>query len=282
MSKPPPSFVNRVLGVMNSLPDAERRLAELALDNPGDLASYSASEFAALAGVSNATVSRFVRRLGFDDFNTARRSVRTEKNTGSPLLLDAKRRPAPDTVASHLAMSRANLEATMARLSDATIDEITQAIIAARVVWVAGYRSNQAFAAYFRWQIFQFLPKAQLLPGPGETIGEYMANFEASDCLVAFGVRRRARPLQHLITQAGRSKTKIVLVTDHLFGASSTVDWMVRCDAKAPGALDNHTAVIAFCDLLITRLFHATGKKGRQHLAAVEAAHDAADELSPL
>lgn len=149
----------------------------------------------------------------------------------------------------------------MARLNDATIDEITQAIIAARTIWVAGYRSNQSFAAYFRWQIFQFLPKAQLLPGPGETIGEYMANFEASDCLVAFGVRRRARPLQHLIAQAGRSKTKVVLITDHLFGASRSVDWMIRCDAKAPGALDNHTAVIAFCDLLITRLFHATGKK---------------------
>ena len=36
---------------------------------------------------------------------------------------------------------------------------------------------------------------------------------------------------------------------------------------------------VALCDLLVTRVFRALGKRGRERLLAVEAAHEAAAEL---
>ena len=281
MKRPGPSasFVKRVQGVLNTLPEAERRLGEFTLDFPGELASYSASELAALAGVSNATVSRFVRRLGYADFNSARRSVRTERAVGSPLLLERKGRGSAETLAAHLQHGHANLEATYGRISETMIDDIVRAIVGARTLWVAGYRSSQAFAFYFRWQVFQFLPRSHLLPGPGETLGEYMASIEKEDCLVAFGLRRRVPQLQHLVAQAARVGAKVLYVGDHLMGELAEADWLLRCDTRAPGALDNHVAVIALCDLLVTRIFHALGRQGRTRLLAVEAAHEAAEEL---
>lgn len=278
-SVPPASFIKRVQGVLNQLPDAERKLGEFTLDFPGELASYSASELAELAGVSNATVSRFVRRLGYEDFSAARRSVRAERTAGSPLLLEAKGRDGAGTLAAHLLHGHANLDATFERVSETTIEAVVHAITGARTVWVAGFRSSQAFAFYFRWQVFQFLPRCQLLPGPGETLGEYMASLEQEDCLVAFGLRRRVPQLQHLVTQAGRVGAKVVYFGDHLVGELPGVDWLLRCDTRAPGALDNHVAVIALCDLLVTRIFRALGRPGRTRLLAVEAAHEAAEEL---
>lgn len=275
----PASFVRRVQGVLHDLPGAERRLGEFTLDFPGELASYSASELAALAGVSNATVSRFVRRLGYRDFNAARRSVRAERGQGSPLLLEAKGRAAQDTIAAHLAHGHANLDATFGRLSEPLIAEIVRAMLGARTLWIAGYRSSQAFAFYFRWQIFQFLPRSILLPGPGETLGEYMASIEQDDCLVAFGLRRRVPMLEHLVAHAGRVGAKVLYVGDHLIAEQVHVDWLLRCETRAPGPLDNHVAVVALCDLLVTRVFRALGKKGRERLLAVEAAHEAAGEL---
>jgi len=273
------SFVKRVQEALNALPGAERRLGEFTLDFPGELASYSASELAELAGVSNATVSRFVRRLGYEDFNAARRSVRAERRQGSPLLLDAKSRAAEDTVAAHLKDGRANLDATFARVSEPLIDDIVRALVEARTLWIAGYRSSQAFAFYFRWQVFQFLPRSQLLPGPGETLGEYMASIEKGDCLVAFGLRRRVPQLQHLVAHAAQAGAKVLYIGDHLMGEQAHADWLLRCDTRAPGALDNHVAVIGLCDLLITRVFRALGRKGRERLLAVEAAHETAGEL---
>ncbi|XOT94799.1 MurR/RpiR family transcriptional regulator, partial [Alcaligenes pakistanensis] len=83
------SFVGRLREILHDLSPSERRLAEFALDFPGDLAGYSASELASLAHVSNATVTRFIRRLGYSNYEAARKQVRSEKKAGSPLLLAA-------------------------------------------------------------------------------------------------------------------------------------------------------------------------------------------------
>src|SRR5215213_8390863 len=61
MTSSAPSLLSRVRDQLHELPPTERRLADLVLDFPGELASYSASELAGLANVSNATVSRFIR-----------------------------------------------------------------------------------------------------------------------------------------------------------------------------------------------------------------------------
>ena len=60
------SFLFRVRDALDDLHPAERRLGEFVCDFPGELASYSASDLARLAQVSNATVTRFVRRLGYE------------------------------------------------------------------------------------------------------------------------------------------------------------------------------------------------------------------------
>ena len=70
-----PSLLSRVRDQLHDLPPTERRLADLVLDFPGELASYTASELAALANVSNATVSRFIRRLGYENYDELKSAV---------------------------------------------------------------------------------------------------------------------------------------------------------------------------------------------------------------
>ena len=81
------SFVSRVREALGALPPTERRLGEFVLDFPGNLSSYSASELARLTGVSNASVTRFVRRLGYESYDEARRHAREAGSSGAPLYL---------------------------------------------------------------------------------------------------------------------------------------------------------------------------------------------------
>lgn len=53
------SFLYRVRQALPDLRPAEKRLGEFVCDFPGELASYSAQELAALAHVSKATVTRW-------------------------------------------------------------------------------------------------------------------------------------------------------------------------------------------------------------------------------
>ena len=110
-------FLARVRTRLPDLHPSERRLAETVLDFPGDMPGYSASEIAGLAGVSNATVSRFVRKIGYGSYEEARKAVRDEGRTGAALFrFTASDESGGSAIASHLEQSRHNLEKTFEAL----------------------------------------------------------------------------------------------------------------------------------------------------------------------
>ncbi|CAE6789155.1 MULTISPECIES: MurR/RpiR family transcriptional regulator [Paraburkholderia] len=275
------SFVGRIRDNLEGLPGKERRLADFVLDFPGDLASYTASELAALADVSNATVSRFIRRLGYESFDEARRHVRDEKEAGSPLFMSVANPVSEATsLDNHLRQSQANLTAIFGAISNAQIAEIAEGIVSARRVLVLGHRSSYAFAVYFRWQIVQVVENTLAIPGAGETIGEYLAGIDPGDFLVVFGVRRRVRQLADVITFAARAGATILYITDRKSPAHPDATWTIQCETAGPGPLDNHVGVMALCDVLTSQVMHLKGLAGRKRLAAIEVAHDAIDEMA--
>src|SRR5690349_16078146 len=87
MQTAPHSLSGRIRACHEELSPTDRRLADLILEYPGDIASYSASELARIAGVSNAAVSRFVQRLGFRNYEELRVMAREARSWGSPLYL---------------------------------------------------------------------------------------------------------------------------------------------------------------------------------------------------
>ncbi|WP_373378764.1 MurR/RpiR family transcriptional regulator [Cupriavidus nantongensis] len=277
------SFVGRIREQLDQLSPSERRLAEFALDFPGDLAGYTASELAGLANVSNATVTRFVRRMGYASYDDARKHVRSEKSAGSPLLLAGTESAAgaadSGSLGAHLQQGLTNLGATYRRLSEAQLREIAEAILNARKVWIVGFRSSQPLAMYLRWQLLQIVPSAQAVPGAGETMGEHLAGMTEDDVVIVLALRRRVRQLPSVVAQAAKACPRLLYITEQ--GATTKVParWVLRCDVQAPGVLDNHAAVIGLCHLIVTQVMELAGTPGRRHLGLVEAFHDALDEL---
>jgi len=279
MRNAPDSFVRRVRSKLDALSAAERQLADFLLEFPGELAGYAGNELANLAQVSPSTVSRFVRRLGYENYEDARRSVRKEQESGSPLFQSgtaAEKRGA--LVATHLQQSQANLASTFDRLSDATMASIVKTLIAAPQVLLFGSRSSQAFAIYLRWQIIQVLPRVTVIPGAGETTAEHMAGLTERDCLIVFGTRRQTRQMDAVLAAASKLGTKIVYLSDQTSPDYKPATWSIQCDCRGPGSLDNHVAVMAWCDLLATMVIEASGAAGRKRLAMIETIHDDTDE----
>ena len=87
------------------LSPAERKLATLLLDRADDMLTYSATELAAMAGVSKATGARLFRSLGYADFNEVRLQAREERNLATPFQSPARAK-APQmrghSIAAHL------------------------------------------------------------------------------------------------------------------------------------------------------------------------------------
>ncbi len=274
------SFLYRVRQALPDLRPAEKRLGEFVCDFPGELASYSAQELAALAHVSKATVTRFIQRLGYENYEEARRHARAEKQTGSRLFLTTTADASTDqSVKAHVAQGIANLEATFLTISDNQIEAAAQAMMQARKVWVLGFRSSQPFASYLQWQLTQVIEDIIAIPGPGQTLGEHLVSLREDDVVVFFAMRRRIAQLDAILAQIRKAKVKLIYITDEGAPFENSADWHFQCQSLAPGPLFNHTAVMALCHLLITRCLEKAGVEGRKRLRHIEALNEALDEL---
>lgn len=274
------SFVHRVRAQLESLPATERQLADFLLEFPGELASYAGNELANLAGVSPATVSRFIRRIGYENYEAARRHVREERASGSPLFQDtAHGEQANDPVAVHFQQGQANLAATFARLDGRELAEIAKAIAGAGHVLIFGSRASHGFAVYLRWQLIQVVSRVTAIPGAGETLGEHMAGLGRNDCVIVFGTRRQTPQMRAVIQGAVRARAKLLFISDRSSPDCADATWSLQCDCRGPGMLDDHASVLALCNIIATQVIEACGTAGRKRLAAIELAHEAFDEL---
>ena len=269
----PRSFMARVRASLPDLHPSERRLAEAVLDFPGDMAGYSASEIAELAGVSNATVSRFVRKIGYGSYDEARKAVREEGRTGAALLrfgtADGTKTGA---VAAHLEQSRLNLEKTYEALD-------TAALHTAPRVWLAGFRAGYPLASYLAWQIGQVLPNVGLIPKPGETLAETAATFGPEDVLVLLALRRVPKLADAVTGAALDAGTHIAVLGDVPELETMPVRWRIACATTSDGPLLNHASVLAVCNLVAARTLELSGPAGRRRMGRIEDIHDRLGEL---
>ncbi|HEV8033878.1 MurR/RpiR family transcriptional regulator [Yoonia sp.] len=277
MTKP---FLLRVRDALPDLNPSEHKLAELVLDFPGEMAGYTATEIAELANVSNATVSRFVRRIGYGSFDEARRAVRDEQRAGTALLRFSSETPQRGgAVAAHFETTQQNLELTYGALDDALIDNLAEALIAAPRVWFIGFRAGQPFAQYLGWQTLQVLGNVSVLPRAGETLAESLASLSSKDVVVLVALRRRPQILTAVVEAANHVGAALAVIEDRPTAETADARWQLTCVTSANGPLMNHVGTMAICNLVAARTIALSGASGRSRMAAIEDGHRRFDEL---
>src|SRR5215210_6708004 len=136
MDPQPFSLLGRIREQLHELSPAERQLSEFVLDFQGKLGNHSASEVAKSAKVSGATVSRLVRRLGYKNYDEARRQSRVEHGVTSPANLPES--GGLGLVEISRLQSHANLTTSFSRLSDTVVSDIAQTILISRKLKIVG------------------------------------------------------------------------------------------------------------------------------------------------
>lgn len=274
----PRSIEDRIERHYQRLPASERRLADVILDFPGDIASYSATELAGLAGVSKAAATRFFRRLGFANYGEARSQARAAQEWGSPLYLLAKGAASGDVgrrLEAHLQDNLRLLSRTFENLDSSELEVIVEAIASARRVWLLGFRNGHVLASYARSQLVLVRDNVHLLPMGSEALAEDLASVSEGDLLIVVGVRRRLRHLQQAMRHARAAGAAILYIADPTVGETARLaDWTIRCEVRSISLFDSYVAVFGIVHLLCTAVAEKTGERGRARLKRVERLHE--------
>jgi len=271
----------RIHRVYGDLPEGERKAADLILDMPSELAIWSASELAERAGVSNATISRFIRRLGYGSFEEARRAARSLRAVGSPLYLAGGMNGASGGLLDrHLAVETSLIEASLAMLNPLTLEEVAGVLAGARRMRVAGFRNSYFAAEYARTMLAQFRPGVEMLNAPGQTLAEGVAGVGAGDAVLIVGLRRRPAGFTDFVRAVTATGADTILVADlSVRAAPAIVRHTLTCAVETPQAVDSYVGVLAVLRILALSVLRRLDAAGRRHLERIETIHEQLGEL---
>lgn len=264
----------------DSLPVGERKFADILLEIEGELASYSATELAARAGVSKATATRLVRRLGFDDYLQMRQQAREAKRSGSPLASLSALAGERGTLGAHLEHDVACLVQTFDGASADRVRCAIEILTTARRIWVIGFRNSHALALYARELLVQVKPDVRLLPAPGQTVAEELSTLGHDDAVLMLGFRRRPPVLTRILRAATQAGAHVVLLADPSFGAADNMAQVtLRCISRGSSLFDSYVAPVSLVNYLCAGVTTALGETAQARLRRIEQLHDELVEL---
>ena len=278
---------SRIREHYENMPPSEKRLADLLLSFPGDVADYSASELCELAKTSKAAATRFFSRLGYKDFSDARRQAREAKNWGalnyqSSSSRDKNSANVSELVAKHMEREQTNIQRTLEGIGSDTFSSLLKAITSKKRVLIIGYRNNRFLAEYFHRQLSILRDNVTLHPGANQSISEELFDITSDDMLIIFGMRRRTPIVEKIIQHAEKKNTQIALISDPTAASiEKYATWKLSCVIHSASTFDSYTSVMSVLNLLITQLVEKT-PDASDRINTIEAAHSHFGELSNL
>jgi DNA-binding MurR/RpiR family transcriptional regulator len=228
------------------------------------------------ANVSNATITRFVRRAQFSSYEELRLAAREARSWGSPLFQTGPVTSTGDNdfLSEFLEAETHNLAQALNNLVPSEIDEMAEALIAARNLVFMGFRNSHFLASYARNQFLQFRSGTRISPGPGETITESTADLTSEDVVLVVGLRRILSSLKNEMEALHDRGVPILLLTDPSARVvPAFARWTLTCPVESPYLFDSYSGVQSVLRVLAYKSFQKAGKRGRAYMEAIEARH---------
>ena len=231
-----------------NLTKTQKMIAKYILDNSADACFMTSTEIALKLGVSESSVIRFSRTLGFGglmDFQKVLRKEYQDKvlsissNITVPAQRIAKRAKldsSTDYINRHFKNALQNLETLFATNALTTFEKAADIIIASKRKYIAASRGNSCLGDYFLLYLKHMLPHVTSTNTAAISPIDHMCNISKEDCLIIFSFPRYSsldRVTTEMAKEAGAS---IVVITDKpsaLLAQYATVLITVPVDSNA-------------------------------------------------
>lgn len=267
--------------------------ASYVLEHPGDVAFKSVRQLAKAADVHPSTIVRLAQTAGFATFEPFRKVFQ--------LAVQSQESHLEDRAAALLQEdarwgeeSRPFLEIGQATLSNLkslfqpdtykTVQQIASAILAARRVYVAGYRSSFAFAHYLAYAGKIAVPSMQLLESPDGSHFDILGQASADDLIILFTFAPYASEGERLLTVGKKRGCKIIIITDVMSSpAVPHADMGLFVPMGGPQLLPSLVPAASVCELILAEATQQGGQSVVDNLKQFrEQVHAVEGYLAPL
>ncbi|MCY0898880.1 MAG: MurR/RpiR family transcriptional regulator [Firmicutes bacterium] len=197
------------------LSPAEGRVAELLQERPDDFYQWSVTEVAERAEVSEATVIRFAKSLGFSGFQNLKIALARERAALSHALAEVTGEDDWTRAMSHLKSHyMAMLQTTFARFDEEQLKPIVSLIQSARSIILLGVGTSGLAAQVLQYKLLR-LRRPSVYHVDSHFQALEAANAQPGDVAIAFSVSGSTRDTVDALTLAREAGATTVAVTHY-------------------------------------------------------------------
>lgn len=273
-----PSVYDRVQELMASFTDRERRVAQTLLANYPVAGLETVSRLAGIAGVSTATVLRFVNKLGFPLYSDFQASLRSqlEETLQSPLTRIAAASPSAGAEGSFLhrftRAVTANAETMLETLPASEFDAVADLLCDARKqIYVIGGRYSSSVGRYLVDFLKALRGRVGYIDGQTQKWPNELLDFDRNTVLVVFDTRRYQDDVGAFARLAAERGCQIVLFTDIWHSDIARVAHRVLAfPVTVPSIFDSVAVGFIMVEALLGACAHRLGERPRERIEQLE------------
>jgi DNA-binding MurR/RpiR family transcriptional regulator len=219
-----------------SLTPKGKSLADFVVENPLQAVFMTTRQLGQAAGVSEATVVRFVDRLGYkgypDFIRDLRELVDTQLTLVDRVALTRMNGAGAERIFRVVEEEIANLKRFYESTDFETIDKAARLLLESPRIYVAGSRLSYTFAYYLGWSLTKIRGHVQILRGSDSTSIDWLTIAPRDSLVVVFATSRYPNELIRLARLTRRLDQKLLVISDSAtcpINQFSDIHIVVRC-----------------------------------------------------
>lgn len=271
-----PSVRQRLTACLATATPAEKTLASYILSNLNEIPFETAASLAGKVEVSELTVGRFCRSIGYRHFKELKADLKADIGNKPWLIGDrlrefhARSRTDKDALARSLELEIAALVKVYEMARSKEWRRVVKRLAAKRRVFIVGFQTERGIAAAMAQQLQYLRDGVQLLDLTAGNFAELFLTDTSDCCLVVFEARRYSRLAPLLCRKAHEARIPVTLVTDYFCGWGR--DYATEIFA-VPTELnlfwDSTAPMFSLVNLMVNSLFNELEPSVEQRLNSV-------------
>lgn len=205
-----------------------QQIGRYVLDQPNDIALETLAVIASRCGVQPSAIVRFAKSFGFDGASQMQRLFRDELLSSNAALgyservrqldqaMNATGAQPGELLNEFVEGNQLALQGLLQSVSGADMAQAVQGIIAARSIYVAGYRRSFPVASYLAYSLLQAGKRTVFVDGVGGLERQQIGLMDEDDLLIAISFQPYASEAVGAVEAASARNAKILAISDSL------------------------------------------------------------------
>ena len=244
----------------NTLTKGEKKIAEYFVKNPKKVMMLSALELGKEIGVSDASILRFSKALGFQKFSDLKNYIASGFSTITPNDRMVKNwdnfHSQNDIVNKIVNSDLENIKEFLLHIDFEQIETVVNWMNKAKKIYFLGIGSSRAISQFMFWHMKRFGFNTECINEGGLGLYEAFSHITKKDIVMLFSFPRFLNDEVKSITLAKEQGAKIITVTSNPFSEISFLsDMVLETFVENDGFFNSYMVPMELCNIMLTAIF---------------------------